>query len=137
MTRAHAARPFTRATLALAGLALGLAACAPQPRLTASGAARPSRAVVAACRQQVDRAYTAQNRAELSQRDQRDTPLSDSYVSGITSRGLSSAFGRDTDLASCIRNSEPATPSAIAPAANTPAANTPAAIGPTFTPVGK
>lgn len=130
MTRAQAAPPPARPTLVLAALAFGLAACAPQPRLTASGAARPSRAVVAACRQQVDRAYTAQNRAELSQRDQRDTPLSDNYVSGITSRGLSSAFGRDNDLASCIRNSEVATPAAAA-------AVTPAATGPTFSPAGK
>lgn len=115
---------------ALAASLLALSACAPQSRLTASGAARPSRAVVDACRQQVNRAYTAQNRAELSQRDQRDSPLSDNYVSGITSRGLSSAYGRDTDLATCIRNTENGA-SGPAPAAS------PGATGPTFTPVDK
>lgn len=110
-----------------------LSACAPQPSLTASGTARPSRALTAACRQQVDRAYNAQNRADLSMRDQRDSPLSDNYVSGITSRGLSSAYGRDTDIATCVRNSELGTANATPAAANTGTNPT----GPTFTPIGK
>lgn len=120
--------------LALApALALALAACAPQSRLTASGAARPSRAVIAACRQQVERAYNAQNRAELSQRDQRDSPLSDNYLSGITSRGLSSAYGRDTDYASCVRNTE----NGAAAASSAPIPGEPSPIGTTFNPAGK
>ena len=124
---------MTRTQAALLVLTAGLAACAPQSRLTASGTARPSRALTAACRQQVDRAYNTQNRADLSMRDQRDSPLSDNYVSGITSRGLSSAYGRDTDIATCVRNSELGTANAT-PAAPSTGINP---TGPTFTPVGK
>lgn len=119
-------------TLAAALLSAGtLAACAQQPSATAAN--RPSRAVLTACRQEVDRVYAAQNRADLSMRDQRDTPLSDNYVSGITSRGLSSAYGRDNQMAACVRNAQNGSD---APATASPAPGL-APTGPTFTPVGK
>jgi hypothetical protein len=99
-------------------LAAGLAtACAP-------ARPRPTAAVQAACRAETDRVYAAQNRAELSYRDQRDTPFAGSYNSGITSRGLGSLFGRDRMESACLQQ-------------NTPGATTPPPVqspgtGPTF-----
>ena len=78
-------------------LPLLVGACAVPPRRSSA-----DRAVAAACRQEVDRVYAAQNRRELSYRDQRDTPFAASYNSGITTTGLSSAFGRDNDVQGCI-----------------------------------
>ena len=83
-------------------------------------------AAKAACRAEVDRVYAAQNRADLSQRDQRDTPFASSYNSGITSRGLGIRFGRDSQVASCMNNSG-ATDNATGAGVN-------ADIGPTFSP---
>ena len=123
---------MTLSVRALAAVLLSagaLAACAQQPRsASATADGRASRAVVAACRQEVDRTYAAQNRAELSMRDQRDTPLSDNYVSGITSRGLSSLYGRDNQMAACVRNAQNG---GGAPASG----DNP--TGPTFTPLNK
>lgn len=103
---------------AAAGMAL-LAGChaAPQSRAQA--------ATSAACRAEVDRVYAAQNRSDLSRRDQRDAPLSDNYLSGITSRGLGALFGRDNDISSCISNSS---------APGTGAAAADVGTGPTFNP---
>ena len=121
--------PF-RTALAVLLSAGVLGACAQPPRGVAD-ANRPSRAALAQCRQEVDRVYAAQNRAELSQRDQRDSPLSDNYVSGITSRGLSSLYGQDNDFASCLRNAQNGGPApGTAPAGDSP-------TGPTFTPLNK
>ena len=90
---------FSAGRLVLAALVPLLAAgCQSAPRSRADAAAS------AACRAEVDRVYAAQNRVELSQRDQRDTPFAGSYNSGITSRGLGTRFGRDNQLSSCISN---------------------------------
>ena len=109
-------RPAIRLLLPLmltaAILAPLLAGCAPSSR------PRPSSAALAACRQSVDRVYSAQNRVELSTRDQRDTPLSGSYLSGVTSRGLGSEYGRENQIASCLANSASPAPAAT-PAAST------------------
>ena len=92
-------RPALCLTLALLPL---LAGCK-QP----TAESRASAATKAECRAAADRVYAAQNRGELSQRDQRDTPFAASYNSGITTRGLSSLFGRDSAIASCVTaNSE-------------------------------
>lgn len=80
------------------------------------------RAVAAACRQEVDRVYAAQNRRDLTYRDQRDTPFASSYVSGVTSAGLGARFGRDTDVQSCVGLNRPG------------AAAGDAGTGPTFNP---
>jgi hypothetical protein len=110
---------FSKQSLALvAGMAL-LAGCHAAPQ------SRADRATTAACRADVDRVYAAQNRSDLSRRDQRDTPLSDNYLSGITSRGLGALFGRDTDISSCISNSS--APGTAATAADV-------GTGPTFNP---
>ena len=103
-----------------AALALLAAGCQPAPRSRADAAAS------AACRAEVDRVYAAQNRVELSQRDQRDTPFAASYNSGITSRGLGARFGRDNQVSSCVGS---------AGGAGAGAAD--AGTGPTFAPVSR
>ena len=99
----------------LAVLALGACAQSSRPRASA--------AVVQACRQEVDRVYAAQNRVDLSVRDNRDIPFASSYNSGITSRGLGAQFGRDNQTQACITE---ATNGARAPAGAV------ASTGPTF-----
>ncbi len=110
--------PIARMALTVA-MAL-LAGCSPAPR------SRADAATTAACRAEVDRVYAAQNRSELSRRDQRDTPFADSYNSGITSSGLGALFGRDNQVSSCISNST--TPNAAAVNVGT---------GPTFSPAAR
>ena len=111
-----------RPSLALLLFAVSLAACQP-PRQ--GGLTRPSAAAVAECRQQADRVYNAQNRVELSTRDQRDSPFAAGYNPGITTRGLGALYSRDNDVQSCLNNSVTgrATPSAVTPG-----------TGPTFQP---
>ena len=99
-----------------------LAGCQTAPR------SRADASTSAACRAEVDRVYAAQNRADLSRRDQRDTPFAESYNSGITSRGLGALFGRDNQISSCISNSS-------APDTGAAAANV--GIGPTFSPTAQ
>lgn len=83
--------------LALALLPLLLAGCQrPTPQSRANAAAK------AECRAVVDRVYAAQNRAELSELDRRDTPFSEGYLSGVPTRGLGARFGRDNLEASCV-----------------------------------
>ena len=113
--------PNGRLAFAVAAILLPMmaAGCQSTPRSRASAASN------AACRAEVDRVYAAQNRADLSQRDQRDTPLSSSYVSGITSRGLGTLFGFDNQVSSCVSNSSgPGTGAATVDPGN----------GPTFEP---
>ncbi len=103
------------AAFVVAGL---LAGCAP-------GRPRPTAAASAACRAETDRVYAAQNRADLSYRDQRDTPFAGSYNSGITSRGLGARFGRDNLESSCLANASGNAPAGTASDAGT---------GPAFSP---
>jgi len=113
-----------RQALAVVGLAgiLMMAGCQSAPR------SRADAATAAACRAEVDRVYAAQNRAELSQRDQRDTPFAGSYNSGITSRGLGTLFGRGNQVSSCV--SQSSGPNAGAAAIDT-------GTGPTFSPTAR
>lgn len=55
------------------------------------------------CRQQVDREYNAQNRVDLTRRDDRDVAYSGSYNNGISSRGLAAEYGRERSLDGCLR----------------------------------
>ena len=87
---------FALGSLALVAL---LGACQRAPRSSASAATS------AACRVEVDRVYAAQNRVELSRRDERDTPFAASYLPGITTRQLSERFSRDNQMASCLAQS--------------------------------
>ena len=102
--------------------ALMMAGCQSAPR------SRADAANAAACRAEVDRVYAAQNRAELSQRDQRDTPFAGSYSSGITSRGLGTLFGRDNQVSSCVSRSG---------GSNAGAASIDSGTGPTFSPTAR
>ena len=110
---------FAVAAMLLPMLAVG---CQSAPRSRADAAA------AAACRAEADRVYAAQNRADLSRRDQRDTPFAGSYNSGITSRGLGTLFGFNNQVSSCVSNS---TNSATAGASVDPG------TGPTFEPAGR
>ena len=100
-----------------------LAGCA-----SASPRSSSDRAVTAACRADADRVYAAQNRQDLSYRDERDTPFAARYDSGIVSAGLGSLYGRDNDLSSCVRaNSK----SGAVPVPADPG------FGPTFSPTSR
>jgi len=117
---------FPTGRLALVVLVMTLplvaAGCQSAPR------SRADAATTAACRAQADRVYAAQNRVELSQRDQRDTPFASNYVSGITSRGLGARFGLDNQISSCISNS-------TAPGKGGSSTNI--GTGPTFSPAAR
>jgi hypothetical protein len=83
-------------------LALAVAACHTAPQSPADIAARR------ACRAEVDRVYQAQNRADLSRRDERDSAFAGTYNSGIVTRGMSARFGRDQMVSDCVQaNGEP------------------------------
>ncbi len=112
---------FSRPLPLLLLAAVALAGCQPPPRPT-----RAAAAAAQACRAEVDRVYAAQNRVDLSTRDQRDTPFASGYNSGITSEGLGARYGRDNQLTSCLNNS-------TAPGTPTSDAFSPG-IGPTFSP---
>lgn len=101
----------------LLALPLLMGACAGRPPQS-----NADRAAALACRQEVDRVYAAQNRRDLSYRDQRDTPFATSYNSGVTSAGLGALFGRDKDIQSCTSQTRPG---AVSGAIGT---------GPTFSP---
>jgi hypothetical protein len=70
----------------------------PAPRPTANQETRAS------CRGSVDRVFDAQNRADLSRRDDRDAAFAAGYVSGIVTRGMSSRFHRDQMVTDCVQN---------------------------------
>jgi hypothetical protein len=105
-----------------------LAGCQPSPRPRGSAAA----AAAAACRTEVDRVYAKQNRADLSIRDQRDTPFAAGYMPGNTTAGLSAEYGRDQMYDSCMAGAA-GPDAAVGPASAPPAAN----IGGTFTPAAR
>ena len=96
-------------------LCLIATACQQAPRSKADAATQVQ------CRQEVDRVYAAQNRVDLSRRDERDSPFAGSYLPGITTRELGARFGRDNQLASCV-------------AQNRGGAATDTGTGPTFSP---
>ena len=96
-SRRHAACGWGgRAALALL---LGVAACAPAAPMTSA-----DRAALGACRLEADRTYAQQNRYLLSERSQRDSPLSSSGTLGVTSAGLGQLYGRDQDVEDCLRS---------------------------------
>lgn len=81
-------------------LLVALAGCQQQaPRSRADTASRQ------ACRDAVDRVYNAQNRADLSRRDERDYAFAGSYNSGIVTRGISARYGRDQMVTDCVQSS--------------------------------
>ncbi len=63
----------------------------------------------AACRSRADEIYLKQNRALLSERDQRDEPFGATGIPGNTTEGLGDRYGRDQMLADCLNSLGPAT----------------------------
>ena len=100
-----------------------VAACQPAARPPSGPApvGSPQAARQTECRATADRVFAAQNRAELSQRDERDMPFSGSYNSGIVTRGLSQRYQLDNMVDDCMNAG------AAAPAVDT-------GTGPTFQP---
>ena len=88
---------MTRLSLGSLALLAILGGCQQAPQRSAANSA-----ATAACRTEVDRVYAAQNRADLSRRDERDTPFASSYLSGITTRQLGAQFSRGNQMASCL-----------------------------------
>ena len=115
----------TPGLLTLLALASSLAACQQPSR------PQPSAAATTACRAEVDRVYAAQNRADLSARDQRDTPFAANYLPGVTTQGLGARYGRDNLLGSCLDNA------GAANAAPSRAGTTDANPGTTFNPTAR
>ena len=114
--------------LMLLGLPLLVPACAPKPAPTSAAISGTTGATARAaidpqvtsdCRARADAVYEKQNRADLSRRDQRDSPFSASYNSGITTRGLGARFERDRMVADCV-------------SANSSGKSSAASTGPTF-----
>ena len=58
----------------------------------------------AGCRQQVERQYNAQNRADLTRRDERDFAFAGTYNGGISSRGLGAEYHREQMESDCLRS---------------------------------
>ncbi|HYZ61544.1 MAG TPA: hypothetical protein VE650_03755 [Acetobacteraceae bacterium] len=83
--------------LPLTLLALAGAACQQRTPPT-----RADVATTAACRNAVDRVYAAQNRADLSRRDERDFAFAGSYNSGIVTRGMGARYQRDQMVSDCV-----------------------------------
>ncbi len=63
---------------------------------------RASSGAVRSCRASADASFNRQNRYLLSERDEKDTPFSTSFVAGDTSRGLPSTYAYDTQLSDCL-----------------------------------
>lgn len=57
------------------------------------------------CRETVDREYSAQNRADLTRRDERDYAFAGTYNSGLVSRGMGAQYQVDQMITDCLRAS--------------------------------
>lgn len=89
-------RPSPLASLVAASLLAGCAGVPPQQ-------SHADRAAADACEHQADQTYLSQNRFLMSERSTVDTPFSSSGLPGVTSNGLPDRYGRDQQLASCLR----------------------------------
>lgn len=94
------------ASLWLAAMIL-LLGCTP-PEL--SQESRASQATLSACRQRADEVFRSQNRGALFTQDQRLSPESGLFNSGITTRGLADRFTWDSQVSDCVRTQNPPTP---------------------------
>ncbi len=107
-----------RSICAVAFLLTSLAGCHAPSR----GPISADAAVRAECRSDVDRQYSAQNRVDLTRRDERDYAYAGSYNNGIPSRGLAAEYQREQMLDGCLR-------------ANGDRNGTRPGVGPAFSPV--
>lgn len=118
MSSFSANRPTLRCGVTLA-LVLGVSACAGSQRSPSDIAA------LTACRQRADEVYAKQNRAEVYMNDTfatsgRDSPYSTTALPGVTTRGLSGQYERDTMVSDCLAGTGAATGVSTKPAAGTP-----------------
>ncbi|HTW28866.1 MAG TPA: hypothetical protein VME92_17195 [Acetobacteraceae bacterium] len=96
---------MTRVQISALAALLALAACSkPLPPQQA----RANAATEAACRSRADEIYLKQNRAQLSERDQRLDPYSANGLTGNTTAGLPELYGRDQNYLDCLRQMGPA-----------------------------
>jgi hypothetical protein len=86
-----------------------LASCGFSPPLSPA-----DRSTLADCRSEADRIYNAQNRAQLSERDSRDSPFSGAAQPGTPSDGLADRYSHENMVDDCVRHGT-AEPIAAAP----------------------
>ena len=96
------------ALTALLPLAVLIGCTSPQPPAPGSRAAA-SPQTMAACRQRADEVYNRQNPNEVYSSDMfagglKDTPYAGRDVAGISNRGLSGRYARETMLDDCLRS---------------------------------
>ena len=89
----------TRDIVTAALVALSLAGCYRPPPPT-----RADADTKAECRQQAERQYNAQNRVDLTRRDERDFAFAGNYNAGISSRGLGAEYHREQMVTDCLRS---------------------------------
>jgi hypothetical protein len=92
-------RHAARALLLLSGLALS--GCGFSPPLSEG-----QREAQQSCREDANRIYNAQNRAQLSERSSPDTPYSGATPPPLPGDGLSEQYGFDQMVRSCLDRSE-------------------------------
>ena len=82
-----------------------LAGCGFSPPLSAG-----DRATLETCRSDADRAYNAQNRGQLSERNGSDSPFSGGAQRASPSDGLADRYSHERVVSDCVRygSSEPA-----------------------------
>lgn len=100
-------------------LILSISACAGSQRSPSDIAA------LTACRQRADEVYAKQNRAEVYMSDTfatsgRDSPYSTTALPGITTRGLSGQYERDSMVSDCLAGTGAATGVSTKPAPGKP-----------------
>jgi hypothetical protein len=101
----HAPPGCSRKSLARAACALLLLLCAGIGGCGFSPPLSPAdRATLDTCRGNADRVYNAQNRAQLSQRDSRDSPFSGSGQAGSPSDGLADQYSHENMVDDCVRH---------------------------------
>ncbi len=105
----------------LLAVMLGLSACAGAPQRSSSDIA-----ALTACRHRADEVYAKQNRAEVYMSDTfatsgRDSPYSTTALPGVTTRGLSGQYERDSMVSDCLAGTGPATGVSTSPKPRPPA----------------
>jgi hypothetical protein len=107
--------------LALAGLALAGCQGDPPPPIASGGAtSRSDAATQAACRQHADQVYDQRNRGDIyAPQSSVNTPFSANYNPGVTTRGLSDLYSRESLIRDCVRNTGTETNRTVAPSPGT------------------
>ncbi len=99
MIKTAGSKRVGQALLLLSGV--GLSACGFSPPLTDG-----QREAQQGCREDANRVYNAQNRAQLSERSSPDTPFSGATPPPLPGDGLSEQYGFDQMVSTCLNRSE-------------------------------